>query len=49
MIEVWNNTIHEMELGYFHRAIDDRHIMEGPYNKIHLSFSRVLTILLPLS
>jgi perosamine synthetase len=43
MIEVWNNTIHEMELGYFHRAIDDRHIMEGPVLK---SFEQRLSELL---
>lgn len=30
MIPVWSNYIQREELNYFHKSIDDRHIMEGP-------------------
>ena len=30
MIPVWSNYIQQEELNYFHKSIDDRHIMEGP-------------------
>lgn len=30
MISVWNNYIQQEELRYFHKSIDDKHIMEGP-------------------